>query len=722
MSRNDHSMAGSANRLPVEAAVEVDRVCDAFESAWRADGRPRIEEAVTGLDGDVRSAAVRELVELDVYYRRKRGDHPTATEYAERFPDLDPAWLARVTKSADPSDGTVTAAGEPTAVLSPGTRVGYFGDFELLSEIARGGMGVVYRARQVSLDRVVALKMIRSGEFATPAAVRRFKQEAEAAATLDHPNIVPIHEVGDFRGQHYFAMRLVEGGSLAARMPDFTVPGAKGKTESRARQQRAAGLIATVARAVFHAHQRGILHRDLKPANVLIDPDGQPHVTDFGLARRIGAEDSTLTATGAVLGTPSYMAPEQTGGGQPITTQADVYGLGAVLYEMLTGQPPFKGADVVNTLLLVREQEPARPQAICYTVDGDLETICLKCLEKDPRKRFSSAEAVADDLDRWLAGEPILARPTGRVERAVKWVKRNPAPAGLAGVSALLVLAAVGGGVALGYSRTLEGKNRDLEVARAEADGQRATADDERLEAVRQRGEADKQRERAREEEFRARRYLYVSTMTLAQQAAGGRNRPDRVIQLLRSVIPGNNRTCWRTFREFGVAPPVAEAPGGGVPVAGTYRCGHRRLHEPRWPVHCLLQCRRHGQDLGRPERKSDPYIHRPHWTGQRGCVRPRRQVAGLRRAGRNRKDLGHGRWPATPINPPLRPGGGRRIQPGREERRLRGRPNGDHLLCRYGGQGGSQRSSLPRHWCRLQLGQRHNCDRGVPRRRARQD
>ncbi len=536
MSGNDPSVrsaSGIASHLPVEAAVAVDRVCDAFESAWRAGDGTRIENAIAGLDGAVRLAAVRELVELDVYYRRKQGDHPTATDYAERFPDLDPAWLARVTKAADPSDGTVTAAGEPTAELSPGTRVGYFGDFELLSEIARGGMGVVYRARQVSLDRIVALKMIRSGEFATPAAVRRFKQEAEAAATLDHPNIVPIHEVGDYHGQHYYAMRLVEGGSLAARMPDFAVPEATSKAESRARQQRAAGLIAVVARAVFHAHQRGILHRDLKPANVLIDPVGAPHVTDFGLARRIGAEDSTLTATGAVLGTPSYMAPEQTGGGQPITTQADVYGLGAVLYEVLTGQPPFKGADVVGTLALVREKEPARPRTICPAVDGDLETICLKCLEKDPARRFSSAEAVADDLDRWLAGEPIHARPAGRVERAVKWVKRNPAGAGLAGVTAVAAAALIWGFVALSYNAELSESKQQLEVANtgltSAKQGLEETnlglrqANDIRDATLKQLGEkkaeAERLRGQAEAEKENARRLLYVARFRQAEQS-----------------------------------------------------------------------------------------------------------------------------------------------------------------------------------------------------------
>jgi WD40 repeat protein len=368
-----------------------------------------------------------------------------------------------------PIDLAETLAAAETVPLPPGTKIGYFGDYELLDEIARGGMGVVYKACQVSLNRVVALKMIRTGEFAGPAEIRRFRQEAEAAGTLDHPNIVPIYEVGEDAGQHYYAMRLVEGGTLAGRMAQFAVPKAADHAESRARQMRAAGLIGTVARAVFHAHQRGILHRDLKPANVLIDEEGQPHVTDFGLARRIG-QDSSLTATGAALGTPSYMAPEQTGRGQSMTTQTDVYGLGAILYEMLTSRPPFKGTDVLDTLAQVRENEPTRPRATCQAVDRDLETVCLKCLAKNPLNRYSSAEAVAEDLDRWQAGQPIRARPVGRTERAAKWVKRNPVAAGLVATSMLALLALIGLGIGLWYNRVLSRANDAETVQRERAE------------------------------------------------------------------------------------------------------------------------------------------------------------------------------------------------------------------------------------------------------------
>jgi WD40 repeat protein len=522
------TFGGSGGELPIEQALVLEEAYNAFEFEWRSGGRPDILAAVRELPEGVRGAALEELTQLDVFYRRRGGEAPAAADYAGRFPELDPAWLADVV-AGDPAGLTASGGRAETVALPPGTTVGYFGDYELLEKVAQGGMGVVYKARQVSLDRVVALKMIRSGELADAGEVRRFRQEAEAAGTLDHPHIVPIYEVGEYAGQHYYAMPLVAGGDLAAHMAALTAAGAATRAEARARQAVAVGLMAAVARAVHHAHQRGVLHRDLKPANILIDTHGAPHVTDFGLARRLG-RDSTLTRTGAILGTPSYMAPEQAGGGGEVTTQADVWGLGAILYELLAGVPPFTGADVLDTLRSVREAEPARPRARCPLVDPDLETVCLTCLAKDPARRYGSAAALADDLGRWARGEPIAARPVGRRERAAKWVRRHPAAAGLVAVTTLFLLAAVGGGVALGYSRTLAGKNRDLEAARGEAEERRVEADG-------QRAEADAQRTRARAEEARARRYLYVSRMTLAQQAEK-ENQPARVIQLLRSVIP----------------------------------------------------------------------------------------------------------------------------------------------------------------------------------------
>jgi serine/threonine protein kinase/cytochrome c-type biogenesis protein CcmH/NrfG len=307
--------------------------------------------------------------------------------------------------------------------------LGELGDYELLEEVGRGGQGVVFRARQKSLNRTVALKVISLGQWASQAHLKRFRREAEAAASLDHPSIVPIYEVGERGGACYFSMKFVEGGQL-----DEVV-----KREPMS-IRNAAELIAKVARTVHYAHEHGILHRDIKPGNILLDGKGEPHLTDFGLARLLETE-STVTRTLEVLGTPSYMAPEQAAGETIKFSKAtDVYGLGAVLYQLLTGQPPFAGGTTYETIKLVLDTEPRPPRLLNPKVDRDLSTICLKCLEKDPQRRYPSALALAEDLEHWLKHEPICAKPSGFFTHGRKWVRRNPSTTVL--VTLLVALAA----------------------------------------------------------------------------------------------------------------------------------------------------------------------------------------------------------------------------------------------------------------------------------------
>jgi serine/threonine protein kinase len=480
--------------VPPEEAY-LDEIVDRFEEAWQAGRPPSLDEYVPA-DGQGRRPLLLRLVHVDLERRLKSGAAIRVEEYLARYPELGEASVAldllaaeyeqrrrrepglRVEEYAQrfpqyreqlsqylPGvDGgstlpdAIRRSGQETPVRP--TVPGY----EVLEEVGRGGMGVVYKARQVKLQRIVALKMILAGSQAAEADLARFRNEAEAVARLQHPNIVQVHEVGEYEGLPFLALEYCAGGSLADRLAGTPLPAGE-----------AAQLLETLARAVDAAHQAQVIHRDLKPANVLLQknltqrrkdakkeeereeeenlPDSSsalcafaslrevlPKITDFGLAKRLDV--AGRTHTGTVLGTPSYMAPEQAEGQAHAAGPAvDVYALGAVLYECLTGRPPFKAATPLETVLQVIADEPLPPSRLNREVPRDLETICLKCLHKDPRKRYATAADLADDLARFRAGESIAARPAGTVERASKWVRRRPALAALAAVS---VLAAVG--------------------------------------------------------------------------------------------------------------------------------------------------------------------------------------------------------------------------------------------------------------------------------------
>ena len=335
-----------------------------------------------------------------------------------------------------------------------------FGDYELLSEIARGGMGVVYRARQRSLNRLVAVKMIIAGQLATQESLERFRLEAQAAAGLHHPGIVPIYEIGEYETQNFFSMELIEGPSLSECLAEFSVNPNASHAERQTEQRCLAELMARVARAIGFAHQHGVLHRDLKPSNILIDSQGLPHLTDFGLAKLTGREHSGLTLSHAVLGTPGYLAPEQAAGSDQITTATDIYGLGATLYELLTGRPPFVGTNALETMWKAIDQTPVAPRQLHPTLARDLETIAMRCLENRPEQRYPSAVAVAEDLERFVRGEPIHARPVSLWEYTTRWCHRNPWLATLALLLMLTFL--IGSGVGMWQWSRAENANVNL--------------------------------------------------------------------------------------------------------------------------------------------------------------------------------------------------------------------------------------------------------------------
>ena len=434
------------SHLDINVARRIDAICRLFEADWRRGRQPRIEDYMAELSDEGQASLRVELEALEQELRSSvkavpRGENDAAAEAPTLAHAESRTHLIPVSGHASTHEQTTLAPGNQ-ATLDHGSsstsrdvdrapaRVRYFGDYEILREIARGGMGVVFQARQVSLNRPVALKMILAGQLANANDVKRFYTEAEAAANLDHPGIVPIYEVGEHDGQHYFSMGFIEGQSLANRLAEGPLPA-----------HEAAELIRRVCEAIEYAHQHGVIHRDLKPANILLDRKGNPRVSDFGLAKKVEG-DSSLTASGQIMGTPSYMPPEQASGNRgAVGTAADVYALGATLYALVTGRPPFQAATAMDTVLQVIGDDPVSPRSLNPTVDRDIEIICLKCLEKEPARRYPSASALAADLGRYLKGEPITARPVGGPERAWRWARRKPALAMSLGTMAALLIA-----------------------------------------------------------------------------------------------------------------------------------------------------------------------------------------------------------------------------------------------------------------------------------------
>jgi WD40 repeat protein len=556
--RPDDSQPGPAVSAPAASTAQLlTLLCQDQWRRWRRGERPQVEDYLERYPQLRDQAdAVLDLAYAEFVLREEQGEAPIAEEYLIRFPQIAAEWrqqmdlhraFAGAGLDATLSPGTPGAAAgagpvPPTRASSAGPKPAEpplqvewapIPGYEIVRVLGRGGMGVVYQAHQVGLDRLVALKMILHAEHAGPEERQRFQSEAQAVARLQHPHIVQIHEVGDCGGLPYFCMEFCAGGSLAEKLDG---------TPWEARP--AAALLEALAQAMHAAHQRGIVHRDLKPANVLLAGDGTPKVTDFGLARRL--DQQGLTRSGAVMGTPSYMAPEQARGqAKQAGPAADVYALGALLYELLTGRPPFKAATDFDTVLQVLSEEPVPVRRLQPQVPRDLETICHQCLEKEPHKRYASAAALADDLRRFGAGEPVAARPVGVAERAVRWARRRPAVAGLLTAVALLALAGAAG-IAWAYGEAVrrgkmaadEADRARQEARRADAEADKARkearrADDTAAEATRQARRADDKATEARREADRARQQTYFAEIGRAdaQLQAGNHAGADQVLE-----------------------------------------------------------------------------------------------------------------------------------------------------------------------------------------------
>ncbi|MBY0525542.1 MAG: protein kinase [Gemmataceae bacterium] len=531
--------AGTLRPVELVAVLRVDQ-----RERWQRGERPPAEAYLHFHAADRVHEAFIDLIYGEFLLREERGEQPCAEEYLQRFPQFRTQLLRQLSLhealEADPSgtgSGTGTNAESvwtslpplsqhvlPTFPVRGGAAVHLpdLAGYEILDELGRGGMGVVYKARQVALQRIVALKMIPAQAGTDPEQRARFRTEAEAAARLQHLNIVQIYEVGEQEGRPYLCLEYVDGGSLAQRLAGTPIVA-----------RVAAELTLALARAVHHAHLHGVVHRDLKPANVLLASTGReppespslegsrpplalgiPKIGDFGLAKQLDA-DSGLTRSGTLLGTPSYMAPEQTlGRPEDVGTGADVYALGATLFEMLTGHPPFRAATAMDTLALVRTQDPVPPRRLQPKVPRDLETVCLKCLEKKPGRRYASAAALADDLKRFLAGEPVQARPAGRAERLLKWARRKPAVAALVVVSVFAAAALLTIGT-LSYAALSDSAAREKDRADA----------------------LDKANERNTEQLLETRRNYYAANIQRTQQAWHDLRAP-HMVELLSELRP----------------------------------------------------------------------------------------------------------------------------------------------------------------------------------------
>ena len=450
------------SEFPMDLRHEIDRICDDFEDQLLADKTADIEEFLERVDCSVQSELLQELIQIELAYRDQLVPRPPETSYLSRFPGhehaIETAFALHHSnrqslagKEGDEYTTSVACGASSSNDQHPRE----FGDYILYEQIAAGGMGVVYRAHHKKLDRDVALKMIRDRNLASDESVKRFMGEARAVARLHHPAIVPVHDVGELDGQHYIAMQFIEGRSLA----DILAQGPQ-------RSADAASILRRCAHAIQTAHEAGVVHRDIKPSNILIDQAGQPWVTDFGLAKIVGS-DSNLTALDQVVGSPSYMAPEQAHGKASEATQTlDVYGLGAMFYHQLTGHPPFEGSTFLETLELLKGHDILPPRRLNPHIDRDLETICLKCLRRDPLHRYSSAKAIADDVRRWESNEPILARRAGVIERLLRWSQRNPWRMFACVLAAVVIL---GGFVSASYFQRLREASRVSSLERQAA-------------------------------------------------------------------------------------------------------------------------------------------------------------------------------------------------------------------------------------------------------------